>query len=416
MQLAAQVNKKYGVRHNNSEIALQAPSEISNLCIKEVTMEMNIYLRTLQRGWWIIVLVMLAAMNFSLLISYLTPPVYETSSRFVVSPNSAVYSNSWDIVSSLDTLDRRSIINTYKELLGSSAIYGTNPEIQKLSPEELETKYDVSVVVIPDTNILRLTVMGPDPNTVVNIAQAIGSQALDYINKLYPVYNFSVLDQPEIPTKPVKPEPVKNAGLALVVGALLGTALAFSREQLRYSFERLRERSMFDTVSTAYTRNYFERKLREEVTQNPDSTLSLGIINLRGIEDGLDVYPQATIDRVLNRLTQTLRSELRGRDTIGRWDKSQLAVMLPSAPSSAVESTFKRIQKYLEEPLHFNDIGDLVIKPDPCIGVVSRNQFESSEALIERAKSAVEQATSFGSPSIVYLSTPFIFDEDMEKA
>jgi diguanylate cyclase (GGDEF)-like protein len=285
-----------------------------------------------------------------------------------------------------------------------------------MNPVELEAKYNIVVVVVPDTNILRLTVEGPDPNTVVDIARAIGSQALDYINKLYPVYNFSVLDQPELPTKPVRPEPVKNAGLALVVGAILGTGLAFSREQLQYSFERLRERAIIDTVSSAYNRAYFERKLREEVTQNPDTNLSLGIINFRGIEERMDVFPQATIDRVINKVTQTLKSELRGRDIVGRWDSAQLAVMLPSAPSSAVESTFKRIQKYLEEPIQLNETGDLVIRPDPCIGVVSRNQFESSDALIERAKSAVEQASSFGSPSMVYLSTPFIFDGTMEKA
>jgi diguanylate cyclase (GGDEF)-like protein len=377
-------------------------------------MEINIYLRTLQRGWWIIVLVMLAAMNFSLLISYLTPPVYETSSRFVVSPNAAVYSNSWDIVSSLDTLDRRSIINTYKELLASPAVYATSPEIQQINAAEL-AQYKIVVVVVPDTNILRLTVDGSDPKTVVLIAQAIGSQALDYINKLYPVYNFSVLDQPALPTKPIRPEPVKNAGLALLVGAILGMGLAFSREQLQFSFERLRERSNIDSVSSAYNRAYFERKLREEVTQNPDTNLSLGIINLRGVEERLNVFPQATIDRVINKVTQTLKSELRGRDIVGRWDRTRLSVMLPSAPSSAVESTFKRIQRYLEEPIQLNETGDTV-RPDPCIGVVSRNQFESSDALMERAKSAVDQASSFGSPSMVYLSTPFIFDESMEKA
>ena len=379
-------------------------------------MEFNIYLRTLQRGWWIIVLLMVAAANFSLLISYLTPPVYETSSRFVVSPNASVYSNSWDIVSSLDTLDRRSIINTYKELLASPAVYATSPGIQHLNPAELETKYNIVVVVVPDTNILKLTVDGPDPNAVVDIARAIGSEALDYINKLYPVYNFSVLDQPELPTSPIRPEPVKNAALALVVGAILGTGLAFSREQLQYSFERLRERSIIDTVSSAYNRVYFERKLREEVTLNPDTNLSLGIINLKGIEERMDVFPQATIDRVINKVTQILKSELRGRDIVGRWDSAQLSVLLPAAPSSAVESTFKRIQKYLEESFQLNEAGDIEIRLDPCIGVVSRNQFESSDALIERAKSAVEQASSFGSSRMVYLSTPFIFDESMEKA
>jgi diguanylate cyclase (GGDEF)-like protein len=378
-------------------------------------MEINIYLRTLQRGWWIIVLVMLAAMNSSLLISYLTPPVYQTSSRFVVSPNAAVYSNSWDIVSSLDTLDRRSIINTYKELLASPAVYATSPEIQKINPQELTTKYSIVVVVVPDTNILKLTVEGPDPNATVIIANAIGTQALDYINKLYPVYNFSVLDEPELPTKPVRPEPVKNAALALLVGAVLGTGLAFSREQLRYSFDRLKERSIMDNVSSAYNRTYFERRLREEITQNPDASLSLGIINFRGIEESIDVFPQAMIDRAIYKVTQRLKSELRGRDIVGRWDRTQLSVLLPSAPSSAIESTFKRIQKYLEQPVQLDETGDIIIRPDPRTGVVSRDQFESSDAMVERAKTAMEQASSFGAPTLIYLSTPFIFDDNVER-
>jgi len=379
-------------------------------------MEMNIYLRTLQRGWWIIVLVMLAAMNFSLLVSYLTPPVYETSSRFVVSPNAAAYSNSWDIVDSLDTLDRRSIINTYKELLASPAVYGVSPELQNMNQEELATQYSVSAVVVPDTNILKLTVEGPDPDGVVMVANAVGQEALAYINKLYPVYNFNVLDEPEVPLKPIRPEPVSNAALALLVGAVLGTGLAFSREQLQFSFDRLKERSIVDSVSSAYNRSYFERRLREEVIQNPDASLSLGLINFRGIEDSMDVIPQAMIDRAMYKVTQTLKSELRGRDIVGRWDRAQLSVLLPYAPNTAIESTFKRIQKYLEVPIQLNETGDIVIRPDPCIGVVSRNQFESSDAMVERAKTAMAQASSFGVPTVVFLSTPFIFDDDGEQA
>jgi diguanylate cyclase (GGDEF)-like protein len=379
-------------------------------------MEINIYLRTLQRGWWIILLMMLGAMNFSLLVSYLTPPVYETSSRFVVSPNAAVYSNSWDIVDSLDTLDRRSIINTYKELLASPAVYGTNAQIQSINSDIVASQYNISAVVVPDTNILKLTVQGPDPNGVVMVANAVGKEALDYINKLYSVYNFSILDEPELPTKPIRPEPLRNATLGLLVGAVLGTGLAFSREQLQYSFDRLKERSIIDPVSSAYNRSYFERRLREEVLQNPDVSLSLGLINFRGIEEGVDVLPQAMIDRAMYKVTQTLKSELRGRDIVGRWDRLQLSVLLPSAPSTAIESTFRRIQKYLEEPIQLNETGDIMLRPDPCIGVVSRNAFESSDALVERARIAMEQASAFGAATVVFLSTPFIFDEDVKSS
>lgn len=378
-------------------------------------MEINIYLRTIQRGWWIILLVMLVALNASLLVSYLTPPVYETSSRFVVSPNSAAYSNAWDIVDSMDTLDRRSIINTYSQLLASPAVYGTSPEIQNLGEQTLGDQYNISAVVVPDTNILRLTVQGPDPKAVVQVADAIDTQALDYINRMYPVYSFTLLDKPEEPLKPIKPEPVKDASLALLVGAVLGVGLAFSREQLQYSFDRLRERSVVDGVTGALTRNQFERKLREDILQNPDASLVLSMVNFRGIEESTDVLPSAMIDRAMKKVTETLRSELRGRDIIGRWSQSQLAVLLASTPNAAIESTFKRIQNYLETPIHLSDTGDIVVRPDPCIGVVSREPFEAGDAAMERAKTAMEQASSFGAPTVVYLSTPFVLDADLEQ-
>lgn len=371
-------------------------------------MEINLYLRTLQRGWWIILLTVLIATNVSLITSYFTPPVYQTSARFIVAPNAGSFSSSWDVVSSLDTLDRRSIINTYRELLASSSVYRQNPQIQKIAPEVLAS-YDISVTVVPDTNILQLTVEGVDPNLTVELADAIGTQAVDYINKLYPVYIFSILDQPELPIAPIRPQPIQNAGLAFFFGAIIGLVLAFSKEQLQTSIEKLRERSIVDVPSSAYTRAYFERRLLEEIAQRPEHSLSLGMINFRGLADVADILPQQIMDRIINTVTQTLKSELRGRDVVGRWGDMQLAVLLPSTPISAVEATFKRIQLYLAETISVDTSGDMIVKPDPCIGVVGRNQLETGEELIARGVNAMEKASALDEASVVVLSTPFIF-------
>ena len=371
-------------------------------------MEINLYLRTLQRGWWIILLTVLIATNVSLITSYFTPPVYQTSARFIVAPNAGSFTSSWDVVSSLDTLDRRSIINTYRELLASSSVYRQNPQIQEMAPEVLAS-YDISVTVVPDTNILQLTVEGVDPNLAVELADAIGTQAVDYINKLYPVYIFTILDQPAIPVSPIRPQPIQNAGLALFFGAIIGLVLAFSKEQLQTSIEKLRERSIIDVPSSAYTRAYFERRLLEEVAQRPESDLSLGLINFRGLADVADILPQQIKDRIINTITQKLKNELRGRDIVGRWNDMQLAVLLPSTPISAVEATFKRLQSYLAETISVDAAGDMIVKPDPCIGVVGRAQLETGEELIDRCINAMEKASAFVEAAFVFLSKPFIF-------
>ena len=82
-------------------------------------MEMRFYLRILRRGWWLILISALVAVNFSLIYSYyFTKPTYEAVARFIVSPN-VQNIDSRDLVNSLATLDKRSVISTYAEVLNS---------------------------------------------------------------------------------------------------------------------------------------------------------------------------------------------------------------------------------------------------------------------------------------------------------
>lgn len=373
-------------------------------------MEINLYLQSLRRGWWLILLTVLVSTIASLLISYFTPPVYQTVARFVVAPNPDIFSSSYDIVDSLDTLDRRSIVNTYKELLESPTIYRRDPNINDLGTAMED--YIIVAAVIPETNILELTVEGPDALNVVLVADAIGNQAVTYINDLYPVYVFSVLDGAALPTEPIRPLPLQNAGLAVLFGGIVGLVLVFTKEQLQYTIDKFRERTIIDPVSSAYTRVYFERRLSEDMTQNPDGNLCVGIVNFRGLRDMADILPQNILDKLLNQLTQTLKEELRGRDIVGRWGATQLAVLLPSTPSSALESTFNRIKIRLSESMPLDVTGEMAVRPDPCIGVVSQVQFESDKELINRAMVAMEKASAMPESSVIILARPFVFMED----
>ncbi len=367
-------------------------------------MEIRLYLQILKRGWWIIAMTVLAALNTSLLISYLTKPVYEAKSRFVVSPNAGAYQTSYDITSSMDTLDRRSIINTYKELLVSSTVYNTHPDIVKIPAEDFAKEYTISAVVIPDTNILELTVDGSDPQKITTIATAIGESALEYTNKLYPIYNFAILVPPALPTDPIRPKPVQNAGFALIIGTILGAGLALLRDQLQNSLDSLRTRSSIDNVTTAFTRNHFERLLNQQVVNKPDEVLSLGLINFRGLEEVADVLPPSIFNKVLRQQAQTLIEELRSNDVVGKWDKTQLSVLLPSTPGTAAENTMKRIQGLLARPISLDGISDTMLHPDPCIGITEKKPGDSDgEALIEYAENAMLKASVMNGASVMFI-------------
>ena len=155
-------------------------------------MQLQQYLRMLLRGWWIIALTTLTALLVALIISYSTPPTYSASARFIISPNNELVT-SRDIVNSLATLDKRSIAVTYAEILNSRRMLEDTSNALGID-SSVAKKYMVSSVVLPEANILELSVAGRDPVMAVRLANELGRLGMDYINQLYPAYSLQVLD------------------------------------------------------------------------------------------------------------------------------------------------------------------------------------------------------------------------------
>src|SRR5215211_1825990 len=274
-------------------------------------MEMRFYLKIIKRGWWLILIAALVAVNLSLVYSYyLTRPKYEAVARFIVSPDIQSI-ESRDLVNSLEALDKRSIISTFAEVLNSHEVISGTLNLLGVDPSQFNT-YSTFVTVLPDANIIRFSVQGPDPQATAIFANAIGQNAIDFIRDLYVIYNIEFLDQALVPTEPIEPKPLQNAGLALLVGLVVGIGLAIFRDQLSSTFDRLSQRNMIDYESLAYSRPYFERMMRQELSSQPDNVLTFGIIHLNGIHDFYDSLPQAYVNKIMRYVAETLKYQLRG--------------------------------------------------------------------------------------------------------
>jgi capsular polysaccharide biosynthesis protein len=277
------------------------------------------------------------AVNFSLVYSYyLTRPTYEAVARFIVSPNIQNI-ESRDLINSLEALDKRSIISTYAEVLNSREIVNKTLTVLGVSAEQFKP-YSLLVTVLPDANIIRFSVQGPDPQMATILANGIGQNAIDFIRNLYVIYNIEFLDQAVAPTVPIEPQPLQNAGLALLAGLILGVGLAIFRDQLSSTFDRLGQRNMVDYESLAYARPYFERRVRQEISSQPDNVLTFGIIHLNGIQDFYDSLPQAYINKIMRYVAETLKYQLRGNDIVGRWSPVEFAILLPSTDGASAEA------------------------------------------------------------------------------
>lgn len=369
-------------------------------------MEMRYYLRIIQRGWWLIVISALAAVNFSLIYSYyIATPMYESVARFIVSPN---FQNvaSGDLVNSLVALDKRSIISTYAEVLNSPQIINSTLDLLHISPEQF-LAYTAAVTVLPDANIIRFSVQGPNPDVAAQLANSIGQHAIDYISHLYVIYDIEFLDKGVPAPIPFRPRPAQDAGVALLIGAVVGVGLAIFRDQLSNTLNRVGARRTLDAESTALSRSAFERQVRQEMAGQPDGVLTLGMIYLNGIQEVYDSLPQAYINQIMRRVTETLKLQLRGHDIVGRWSQLQFAVLLPSTDGASARQRMQRIQQELDKDLALDSEGDLPILLDPRIGLAERQGGEFLPVLIEQAGKALELLMQSDQKVSVYKVRPF---------
>ncbi|NOT04643.1 MAG: diguanylate cyclase [Anaerolineales bacterium] len=352
-------------------------------------METKLYFRMIQRGWWIILSTALVAIIATLVTSYFTTPIYRATTRFILSPSAAFVTGGNNVLNSLATLDKRSIITTYAEVLNSPRIQGETFDLLQFNESELKD-YSFSAIVLPDTNIIEFVVEGPDPNTDALLANSIGQRAVEYVQTLYQVYDLSQLDPAVTPITPTSPQPIRDSGVALVVGLAIGVMLALVRDLLQSPIVNFMKQRNLDEMSLALNRRSFDQRL-SEASFGSVSDFSLCMVHLEGLGDYIHVLPQPTLQTILRHVNQILRNQLRGNDLVGRWNELDFAVMLSETRGDAAMYTMGRVRTALSVPIKIDVSGeDLYL--NPLIGIAEYRVGDTSESLVKNLQWALDVA------------------------
>jgi len=180
-------------------------------------------------------------LSFILLLTFSTAVVAAIFSFFIITP---VYQVSTQILVNRSTVDENfntnevqtniQLINTYSGII-------TSPRILDIVSEELKGKYTtaelkekVTVQSEDNSQILSVVVEDPNPNEAAKIANKIGEVFQREVVKIMNVDNVNILTPAEVPDdiSPVKPKPLLNIAIAIVIGLMAGVGLAFLFEYL----------------------------------------------------------------------------------------------------------------------------------------------------------------------------------------
>lgn len=197
----------------------------------EETISLRELMATLKKRMNLIVLVTLSAVVLSGAVSYFVmTPIYQSSTQLLVNQSKSdqpVY-NPAEIQTNLQ------LINTYNVIIKSPAILEDVINDLNLQMTVSQLNEKITVQSEKDSQVVNVIVQDPDPNKAAEIANQIGTVFQKEIVKIMNVDNVSILTKAEITENPspVKPKPLLNIAIALVVGLMAGVGIAFLLEYL----------------------------------------------------------------------------------------------------------------------------------------------------------------------------------------
>jgi len=197
--------------------------------IEEISL-VEIFQLLKKRLWLLISITALAAIISGLVSYFLLTPIYQASTQLLVnqSKNEQMVYNVNDIQTNIQ------LINTYNVIMKSPVILEKVAEELNLNRSYGQLNGQITVGSEKNSQVISITVQDADPKLAADIANTTATVFQREIKNIMNVDNVSILAKAEVsdhPT-PIKPKPLLNIAIAIVIGLMVGFGIAFLLEYL----------------------------------------------------------------------------------------------------------------------------------------------------------------------------------------
>jgi diguanylate cyclase (GGDEF)-like protein len=352
-------------------------------------MEIQVYLRLLQKRWWLVLLVLIIAMTATAYFTLNMKPLYKAEATYIV--RISVSEEERNVISAINTLTSRSeIAATYAGVANSSAIKNKAADDLGISHNN---NLNVSSQVQSGTNIVEISVEGNDPALVRDYTNAIGTQTVKYVESLYETYRLELLDEAVLPKSPARPSMAQNLTLGGILGLLLGMGLLIFLEYLKVPSNADAMFNILDERIGIYDMRYFRERLHQEMSRSRrhKHMLSVALVNIdhRHLLD--NVSPEVRLSAMRSVVTAVGRS-LRDEDVMAASSDTELALLMPELDGEKARIAAERILALVSKiSVELNPAGK-TISLNGAAGVAPFYSWDraTTDVLITRALTALE--------------------------
>ncbi|MFP3664192.1 Wzz/FepE/Etk N-terminal domain-containing protein [Priestia sp. SIMBA_032] len=197
----------------------------------EETISLRELFAVLRKRLWLIVLITIIAATVSAVISFFVlTPVYESKTQILV--NQA--KNDQQLYNNQTVQTNVQLINTYNDIITSPAILDRVVKELKLDKSAGDLSSQIQVTSAQDSQVAQIVVQDTSAKRAADIANTTASVFQKQVPKLMNVDNVKVLSKAALGENPspVKPQPLLNVAIAIVVGLMVGVGLSFLLEYL----------------------------------------------------------------------------------------------------------------------------------------------------------------------------------------
>ncbi|WP_033578294.1 YveK family protein [Priestia aryabhattai] len=197
----------------------------------EETISLRELFAVLRKRLWLIVLITIIAATVSVVISFFVlTPVYESKTQILV--NQA--KNDQQLYNMQAVQTNVQLINTYNDIITSPAILDKVVKELKLDKSAASLSNQIQVTSAQDSQVAQIVVQDTSAKRSTEIANTTASVFQKEVPKLMNVDNVKVLSKATLgeSASPIKPQPLLNIAIAIVVGLMIGVSLSFLLEYL----------------------------------------------------------------------------------------------------------------------------------------------------------------------------------------
>ncbi len=176
--------------------------------------------------------VLAAALAFGYTSLFIVPQ-YRASAQMFVDARSDENS----VITSAQLSTAKQLVLTYAEVIETNTIL--NAVIKDLDLEESYTQLanKVTVQVVQDTQILKISVTDADPEKALSIVEKIVEVTPVILNQKMSSSKIASIDDPDVTSSPISPNVTRNTILGFIIGLVLVYAYYLIRKLLDNKFK-----------------------------------------------------------------------------------------------------------------------------------------------------------------------------------